>query len=148
VSETTNDPDRIVVACHELGHAVAFTEAGQTVCEIRVIGHGAQVHGYTDITKTVINDPEQGRAFLVAIVAGAEAGARWSAINGYSRPGCGACKSASDLATYREIRRKYPMLARFSDVEIRGMARRLVRARWRRIAALTPGLATRGTVTL
>lgn len=140
------DVERHVVAAHELGHALAFREAGQTISEIRVMGHGASVEGYTDLSNSVINGIEQGVAFLVAILAGRAAGERWCEINDYTRPGPAACRT--DRRLYAKVRREHPELAPFTTAKVMPRARKLVRARWRQIERLGPRLAARGTVTL
>lgn len=141
-----SDVERHVVAAHELGHAFAFREAGQTISEIRVLGHGANVEGYTELNNPVIIGVEQGFAFLVGILAGRAAGERWCEIHDYTRPGPAACRT--DRRLYVKVCREHPELRPFTASQVRASARKLVRARWRQIERLGPRLALRGTVTL
>lgn len=138
------DHTRMVAAAHEVGHLVGLRLAGQQVTAVRVIGHGTHAYGYVhaDIT---IADREQGRAVLVATLAGGMAGATWCERHGLTQPGTGAC--STDMTIYRRYRRS-PLLRDLGHGELRASARRLVRQHWREIERLAPRLARRGSLSV
>lgn len=72
------DRHRLMLAAHELGHVVAWQHAGFAVAEIKL--HPGNVGGEVSLSKssrTNLRTIEQRRGYLVGLLAGTEAGARW-----------------------------------------------------------------------
>jgi hypothetical protein len=138
------DLNRMRVAAHELGHAIAWQVApNTTVTAIRVIGRGANAHGFVNVDADV-RTVDDARGYLAGLLAGREAALRWCDENNlvHHEHTC-----ASDRASFRQQRR-YNLCRQVSPAEAKALARRIVRAHWRRILRLTPRLAHRGQITL
>nr|WP_042198370.1 hypothetical protein [Kibdelosporangium sp. MJ126-NF4]CEL23356.1 hypothetical protein [Kibdelosporangium sp. MJ126-NF4]CTQ96908.1 hypothetical protein [Kibdelosporangium sp. MJ126-NF4] len=138
-----SDPHRLQVAVHELGHFVVWRAIpGARVVTVQVTGHGRNTEGTVEVDwSTSEQSPVANRAYLAGLLAGREADAMWAEQTGTRQDtsGCG-----HDLAVYHRVRRTHPPSGEWSSTEIRGDARRLVRASWAEITRLAPRLAHRG----
>ena len=138
------DPRRLEVAAHELGHAIAWKEAGLAATAIRVLGHGDRAQGYVRIENRLIYDADAARAYLAGLLAGREAGIRWCEENGLTHY---EHTCHTDLNNFRQQRRT-PLGRQVSVGQARATARLIVRANWCLIVRLAPRLALQGRITL
>ncbi|MET0235690.1 MAG: hypothetical protein ABW224_13685 [Kibdelosporangium sp.] len=144
-----DDPWRLLVAVHEMGHAVVWHHAGFTVEDIRVIGHGQDTSGYVRLEQRPLRLPIQFQNCLVGLLAGREADRRWCDLTGQSPQESG---SSADATVFRRMREDDNQSTRWvtdlSDREFVAMARRAVVTHWTQITRLASQLARRGVVTL
>jgi hypothetical protein len=134
------DPDLLIVAAHELGHAVLASAYGITVVSIEV-----DRAAYTGLTR---RDPglnydrcsiEVLRAGLLGDVAGFEAERMWGARHGGHVDRAG---STTDLTQFARYRRR----ADLTTAGARGQARFVLRQHWATVERLAPRLARHGHV--
>jgi hypothetical protein len=142
------DPDRLVVAAHELAHALLFKSGGIAIGEIRVFGQGGNAHGHVDVPGNQRLTIEQVRRYLAATLAGRVADQRWCDEQGLPRYSHSTC--AADMADFRQYRRQWSKqgAAHLTDAALRKEASHLVGAYWPRIHRLAPRLAERGSISL
>ncbi len=142
--DPTIDPHRLLIAAHELGHALTWHALGFTVDEIWIKGHGRSAHGYVwlDITKAKPWTVRHERDYHIGLFGGREAQQRWCEDHNipFDEYAC-----AEDMAIHRK-RRRTRLGGQVHPGEAKAEARRLVRAHWRRIVHLAPSLATRGSL--
>ena len=144
MTDPAADPHRLIIAAHELGHAIVWRSLGFTIDEIWVKGHHTAVRGqvWLDITRNVPWTLDHERGYYVGLASGRAAQLRWCDENGvtFNERDC-----ATDMALYEQRRRtRLGRQVRPSDVQRE--AHRLVRAHWTRIVRLTPQLAARGSL--
>ncbi|WP_326960553.1 hypothetical protein [Amycolatopsis sp. NBC_01286] len=139
------DRHRLMLAAHELGHVVAWQHAGFAVAEIKL--HPGNVGGEVSLSKssrTNLRTIEQRRGYLVGLLAGTEAGARWCELAGEFR-GDHASGCAWDHRAFMRNQRHFG-LTHIPKSEFRREARAIIRAHWRQIFRLAPTLAHRGLI--
>jgi hypothetical protein len=145
---TTVDSERLLVAAHEMGHAVAWHTTGFQIVEIRVSGH-VFPNGYVRIADREHTTPELARDYIIGLLAGREAEHQWCDLTGQSPSDSG---SSADLDVYRKYRKYDAQHDRFTthltDRQLRVAARKVVTAHWPRIERLAPQLAERGAIKL
>ena len=143
LTEPDIDPHRLVVAAHELGHALTWHALGFLVDTIWIKGHGDSAHGEVmiDITKVKPWTYDHERDFHVGLLGGREAHQRWCDETGmpFLERHC-----AEDMAQLR--RRRSELGGQTTPRAIRTSARQLVRSHWRRVVLLAPVLARRGSL--
>lgn len=135
------DPYRLMVAAHELGHAIVWRAVGFDIDEIWVKGRGPAAHGHVWLVQTddEIRTVADEQAVQAGLLAGRCAQARWGDETDLAID----ISCESDERIYR-IRRRSPLGRRVSRTAVWNDARRLVRVHWRAIARLTPHLAHTG----
>ncbi|WP_020418526.1 M50 family metallopeptidase [Amycolatopsis sp. ATCC 39116] len=131
---------RLTTAHHEAGHAVAHLLAGGTVREVVLSRDGRT--GYTEIAE---DGPREGNlmGWLVMLLAGQEANARFLTEHGYSLSRARrVCRAASpgDLREFRAAARGTGI----SEHRARRATERLVDRKWSRIHRAALRLAARG----
>jgi hypothetical protein len=141
-AETGIDPQLLLVASHELAHAIAFRIAGVDVYEIRVKGHGATAQGYVHVPDPDCGDVTTLRRYLAAVLAGNEASLRWCDENEFAFH---HTSSSEDIDAVRQLRRT-PTGKRIPYAAITADARRIVRSHWPAITRLAPVLARAGRI--
>lgn len=146
---TTVDQRRLMVAIHEMGHALTWHRAGFQIKTIRVRGRSNGTTGYVDLDNQPNRTPEEARDYLIGLLAGREAEHEWCRITGQSSDAYG---SSTDLAIYRRYR-KYDCanerwVAHLSDGEFRAAARKVINARWSQVVHLANQLAQHGRIRL
>lgn len=135
------DPDRLIVAAHEIGHVVGFRKAGVPLVAIRVLRAGHRAHGYVQETGEVaLSDREAAITYLVALLAGKEAGLAWCDEYGLDY----GQREDTDLDGFHHQRREWGIS--LPEPRARDLARRLVIDRWAVIQRLAPVLAARGAL--
>lgn len=145
IDDACPDPDRLRVAVHELGHAVAWKIAANTTpTAIRVFGHGITAHGYVHVDAAV-HTVDDARGYLAGLLAGREAALRWCEENGLAHP---EWTCSSDVSSFRQQRRDYELCRQVSTADARATARRIVRTHWALIVRLAPRLARAGRITV
>ncbi|SFJ76554.1 Peptidase M50B-like [Amycolatopsis sacchari] len=120
--------NRLITAHHEAGHAIAHLVAGGRVQSVKIIStyHGVMTPREHEPA------PDNVLGWLVMILAGHEAAARYVAKNGY---GLGTARrltrdgAASDLAGFRRFARGTGI----SEAHARREAARLVSRHWGRV---------------
>jgi hypothetical protein len=134
---------RILVAAHELGHAITWRTLDLPVTAIRVKGHGIFLRGRVslDIANVTPWGLREERAWHIGLFGGREAQQRWCDEFGM-RFDDSAC--AEDMDKHRSRRRTSHGVIRSRDVEAE--ARRLVGRHWARLVRLAPDLATHGSL--
>lgn len=142
---TTQELDevRLMVAAHELGHAIVWTVTGMRVDAIKVTGHGRATEGTVSLADHArLRCTADCHSYLVGMLAGREAEILWcDATN--TQPVADGC--AQDLREFAYMyRRRRPWGVTESRAALRIQARRLVRVHWRSIVRLTPILARSG----
>lgn len=144
------DTHRLVVAAHELAHALVFRAAGIEITDIRVLGTGSGARGYVRVAGNQALNKRQARQYLVAVVAGREGDLRWCDQHGLDRWPDHVC--ADDFADLRKMRREFREQGELhrgtGTGELRAEARLRVRTYWPRITRLAPRLARRGSITV
>lgn len=140
------DPMRLLVATHELGHAVAWDVAGIRVLDIQVRGQGRSTEGVVEIDRanTIFRNASDACGYLAGLLAGQVASLRWSEETGTPHPSRGC---SHDLRLVR-LQRKAGYAREVPVATARDEARRVVREQWVRIVRLAPRLAEAGYVRL
>jgi hypothetical protein len=135
---------RLLIAAHELGHALTWHALGFTVDEIRVVGRGDSAHGWVWLkhTKDSLSTLEKERAYHAGLLAGREAELRWCDEN---RMKFVEYTCAGDMDNLRR-RRRTTFGRQVSHSAATSDARRLIRSKWGRIVRLAPLLAARGSL--
>ena len=141
-TSTELDPHRLLVAAHELAHAIGFRRAGIELTAIRVWGRGQTTQGHVDIVQYQVHTVPAARAYLAGLLAGREASLRWCEENGlpFQEHTC-----STDLANFRRQRRT-DLGRQVSKGAALADARSLVRTHWPRIVRLAPRLARAGHI--
>ena len=139
------DPVRLIVAAHELGHAVVWSVTGMRVESIEVTGRGLGTNGCVVLANRAhLSSAADCRSYLLGMLAGSEAENRWCGTTG-TRPTVDGC--AHDRREFGYMyRRRRPWGVTESRAALRTQARQLVRAHWPAIARLAPRLALRGSL--
>jgi hypothetical protein len=135
-SITGIDPDDLITAAHELGHAVCAYAHGVGVTSITL--------GLTTLDLPDDDDeftPQHWRAYLVGCMAGYEAEVLWA-----RRVGGTADKRQSglDMRNFRTYRRRGRI--DITEGQARRAARVAVKRNWGRIRRLAPVLAIEGSI--
>lgn len=134
------DPQRLIVAVHELGHwAAAKYVSGVSVVKVRVSGRGSGTQGLCRVRWPEGDNFDH--AYLVFWLAGCEAQRLYAEKTGGKLDTSGW---RGDLSNFKKVRRKHAPSRQWSESALRADARRLVRAHWSEIARLAPRLAERG----
>jgi hypothetical protein len=141
---TAPDPIRLVIAAHELGHAILWDNAGFTITSIRIRDTGPRTRGFVELDGGEMTSVSETRNYLAGVLAGKIAGQRMA---GLSNLGPGVQSCSFDEENYRK-QMKDPLAASLRDCDIRAEAERKVTAHWPRIHALAHLLAERGTLVL
>jgi hypothetical protein len=138
------DPHRLLIAAHELGHALAWRALGFTVDEVWVKGRGPAAHGrvWLDITHVKPWTLTHERGFHTGLFAGREAELRWC--NEHGLP-INEASCSEDMAQHAR-RRRTSLGRQVRPREAEAEARRLVRRYWPRLVRLAPHLAIRGSL--
>lgn len=147
ISIENQHPIRLMVAAHELGHAIAWRAGGWPIAHIRVLGKGARSHGETLLARTYAYGLWQRRSWLVGSLAGAAAGDRWC--TEFNLPpalherGCAADQAdfAPEFRSYRAECAEDVTVA-----QLRAEAAAVIRTHWRAILRLAPRLAACGSL--
>lgn len=137
------DPQRLVIAAHELGHAFVWRASGFRIRTIWIKGYGDRVHGFVTLDNPDDHQTLDGeRGYQAGLLGAGEAQRRWCSETGqkFDESGC-----RDDYTTLRKrakdkLGKQIPRSAATTE------AQRLVRAHWPRIVLLTPLLATRGSL--
>lgn len=139
------DPVRLMVAAHELGHAVVWSATGMRVESIAVTGHGRDTEGRVRLAdRAHLSNAADCRGYLLGMLAGREAEIRWCEATS-TRPIADGC--AEDRREFGYMyRRRRQWGVTDTRAALRTQARHLVRAHWPTIARLTPRLAHRGSL--
>jgi len=141
MAATYIDPHRLRVAAHELGHYLAWQDAGITPAAIVVEGYGEEAHGHVETGRTRLTTTEQASAYLVGLLAGREAELIWCTKYGLRyHP---HTFDTGDGPRFRKLRR-HKLVRAITDGEFQSGAQRLVQGHWPRIERLAPRLALRG----
>lgn len=136
---TGRDPDRLICAAHELGHLVGFRAAGVPIAAIKIDGHGRHATGYVREAGIVhFPNAAAARHYLVALLAGKEAGLRWCDRYDLDYGN----RDDIDLRFFHQDRARWRIT--LSESRGRTLARRLVDQQWPTITRLAPRLAERG----
>jgi len=145
-SNIVTDPMRMLVAAHELGHAVAWDVAGIAVLSIEVSGWGRGTEGVVRIDRdnTVLRNTDDACGYLAGLLAGQVASLRWSEETRTPHPTHGC---SYDLRLFR-LNRRSGYAAEVSPADARAAAHLVVRQQWPTILRLAPRLAARGRITL
>jgi hypothetical protein len=139
------DPMRMMVAAHELGHAVVWLVTGTRVVSIEVTGRGRGTEGTVQLVASDrLTTVDDCRSYLLGILAGREAEDRWYQATD-TRPVLDGC--AHDRRAFDHINRR-PWGVTESRAELRHQARQLVRQHWPTIARHAPRLARRGRLSV
>ena len=139
------DPELLLIATHELGHAIVWKAGGLHIKSIRVRkGWCSNSAVELDLGKTTWT-PETGRIYLVGMLAGREADAYWCEITGQRH---NERHSADDMAAFHRYRRQTTWAKGTPERPFRAEARAAVQEHWSTIERLAPQLASRGTVAL
>jgi hypothetical protein len=135
------DPQRLRVAAHELGHLVAYREAGIPVESITITGHGTRARGEVMLPRAATIAEERIPDYLVAVLAGREADRWWTDLHGMPRS-----TSRTFETDLRLFRRHFhgPAVRGLSESVLAARARKLVQRHTRLIESLAPDLARRG----
>jgi hypothetical protein len=135
-----NDPQRLRVAAHELGHYLTWTQAGLPIKTIWVAGRGDEAAGNVEVPRMTARDDIQYRAYVVGVLAGRQADMRWCREHDLE---VHEYRFRSDMKVYRRLRRDR-RVRDVTDAELTAEARQIVNANWRRIIRLAPTLARHG----
>lgn len=130
-------------ACHEAGHAVAFKAAGVRIYHVTLWAVGDFAHGACEVDEETIGDIEP---FLIAILAGREAQARWLV----KRSSWWLLGSARDVCPAKDDRKKFKHYAQstgHTEAQIRPKAEKFVASNWSKIERLGNKLAKNGKIT-
>lgn len=130
------DPDLLLVAAHELGHAIVDRAQGVTVTSIRV-----DRRAYVGLTTVELDDTssEQLRGALIGSTAGFVAELLWCHRHGgTAQRGC----SASDFRNFARNRRRVGL----TEAVARAHARSTVIRYWPLVERWAPVLAVRGVI--
>lgn len=130
------DPELLIAAAHEVGHAVLAHAYGITVVSIQV-----DRTAYTGMTVRDLDRFPPGvlRAALIGDLAGFEAERLWCARHGGHAD---RARSATDFAQVATYRRRAGLIA----AEARRQARLVLRRHWSTVERLAPRLARHGEV--
>ena len=139
------DLDLLPTAAHEAGHAIAASAAGLTVVDIALWHEQGGAAGHVELIEEPDDlDSESLNGFLVSIVAGQEAQARFLtrystfALLGSARAATeGSC--CDDKALFKTVHKRHPEA--LSRGEARHQAQRLITQRWDRLERLAARLA-------
>ncbi|WP_026425037.1 hypothetical protein [Actinokineospora inagensis] len=146
-SRFADDPHRLAVAHHELGHYVVWnTLPGVRIREVRITGRGSGVEGWVRVDWPDDDTEVIDRGYLVGLLAGREADRvhhRTPGTPAYREAGC-----VHDMRAFRRARRLHAPSRALPEHRLRAEAERLVRARWDQITHLAPDLAARGRLRL
>lgn len=140
MNTTANDPQRLRVAAHELGHYLTWTQAGLPIKTIWVAGRGDEAAGNVEVPRMTARDDTQYRAYVVGVLAGRQADMRWCREHDLEFH---EYRFRSDMKVYRRLRRDHSVRD-ITDAELTTEARQIVNANWRHIIRLAPTLARRG----
>lgn len=135
---------RLLVAAHELGHALVWKAAGFEVVELRVSG-SERVRGWTGLDGREMKTVQETADYLTGILAGKIAGDRWCDENRIPLRAHDSCDFDQDQ--YRAVL-KDPLAVSLRDVDLRRAARERVHDLWSKIERHAPQLAERGTLRL
>lgn len=136
------DPDRLRCAFHELGHVIAWRDAGLTIQCVRVTGRGRYADGKVVIGRQRMSTVEQAKQYLAGLFAGPEAEIIWCDVNGVRYH---EHTAEGDMETLRRWRRNNPAFPdTITDKQLRQAARHLAEKKWHTIERLAPRLAVRG----
>jgi hypothetical protein len=149
VTDKAMDRRRLMVAVHEMGHAIAWDHGGLTIEAIRVTGRGHGTEGYVELEQRPLDLPTRLQNYLIGLLAGREADHKWCDITGETPDNYG---SSTDMEVFRKFR-KYDAtetrwVTHLSDKELQAEARKIVTARWSQIVRLAETLAERGAIKL
>jgi hypothetical protein len=139
------DPHRLAVSAHEAGHAVIWKAAGFTIVDLWVTGHGPRAHGYTELDGKKCATADEFAAYLVGLLAGREAEARWCDANRLRVDLDDHC--AIDMKRFRKGRKERGV-RHITDDQFKDRAAKLVIDNWRKIETLAPRLCERGRVAI
>lgn len=140
---------RLILAAHEIGHYLAFREAGVPVLAVRM-----QKHGEFDAFN-LVGDPEldQNHGYMVALMAGVAGERYWCEAYGQRLP-----RHCRDGTTFKGDLKEFKAHARQNrfDTALRGLSHRkairlahgIVRDNAKRFRALTEQLARDGELKL
>jgi hypothetical protein len=127
-TDGADDLSPMMAAYHEAGHAVAHKVAGGRVSSVKLTGRD------TGVMTTQEHGPREGdlMGWLVMILAGQEAAARFLTHHGYS---LAAGRRANHRGSHHDRARfrRYAQGSGISEAHARHEAERLVRTHWRRI---------------
>jgi hypothetical protein len=87
--------------------------------------------------------PDDLYELLVGVLAGREAGLRWTELTGMGHAEAENCED--DLTLFRHWVR-HPLAKGMTEAGVRGEARRLVLANWRRVVAVAERLDRKGRI--
>lgn len=139
------DPVRLMVAAHELGHAIVWSATGMRVEFIEVTGHGRATQGCVRLANRArLSSAADCRSYLVGMLAGHEAEIRWCAATDTRPIADGCAEDRREFAYMYRRRRQWGVTD--ARAALRTQARHLVRAHWPTIARLAPRLAHRGSL--
>ncbi|WP_216210593.1 M50 family metallopeptidase [Amycolatopsis aidingensis] len=139
--DTSQDLTRLVTCHHEAGHAIAHQVGGGTVHHVRIV---SDHEGYMRPADEF--DPDNPLPWLVMILAGSEAAARFLTRHGYSL-GEGRRIQRGWCHDDRTMFRRYARGTGIAEGRARREAQRLVRRHWRQIDRLATKLDRRGRLT-
>jgi hypothetical protein len=131
VTTTVIDPDLLLSAAHELGHALVDLAGGLVVSAVTLRKVTVTVELEND------TDPAVWRAWLIGCVAGYEAERLWSRRHGGS---VDRLCSRTDFKNFNRHR----LRVRLSEHTARSQARTILRREWTTVERLAPELATHG----
>lgn len=140
---TDIDPQRLVIAAHELGHAIVWRASGFTIREIWIKGRGDSAHGWCGLTDANAHHTPQGElGYQAGLLGAAEAQHRWCSETGVPFDENACREDYTNLRT----RAKDQLGRQIKRSAATAEARRIIRANWRRIVLLTPKLAAHGSL--
>lgn len=138
------DPRRMLVAVHELAHAVLRRDQGIAPASIRIKDDGRFLYGIVEYPPfRVVTAAEMG-TYVVGALAGDIAGNRWRDVYAPRLP---TDQSEVDAGNVRWAMRQ-KLAAGLDLAELRGRARDEVTRYWAEITRLAPRLATVGSIRL
>lgn len=142
--ESEIDPTLLMISAHELGHAVVWHASGLHVKIVQArTGLFGSSYALLDLAKTTWT-PATGRAYLVGLLAGPQAGMYWCEVIGQCR--YNERHDAGDMEQFYRYRRANKGAKAIPERVLRGEARTAVRKHWERIERLVPQLASRGSL--
>lgn len=133
----------LCTAIHEAGHIVAFQAAGAKVTKAKVWKHGPRASDYTRVSD---DPPEDLTKYLIAILAGTEAQARWLARYHGHTVASARREIGSDSDSDRSWWRYYAKGSGLTESAIRRKAGSFVSSKFGRIERLGTKLARRGSL--
>jgi hypothetical protein len=134
------DPKLLLIAAHELGHALAWTALGLKVKSIRV---NNRLFGTSEVLLDpgMTWTPETGRHWMVGLLAGPEAGQMWAEA---TRQRYNERHDAGDMDSFRAYRRQAAWARQIPERVLRNEARAIVRQKWSQLERLVDTLASQG----